>query len=58
MDKVKVLIVDSADQVQTKINKFLNENQGATVKNTSMLEQNGKLVVNVVYSEKPQLLFD
>jgi len=56
MDKVKVLVVDSADQVQIEINKFLNENKGATVKNTSMMERDGKVIVNVTYSEKPNLL--
>jgi uncharacterized protein YkuJ len=56
MDKVKVLVVDGADQVQTEINKFLNENKGVTLKNTSMLERDGKVIVNVTYSEKPNLL--
>jgi len=56
MDKVKVLVVDSADQVQPEINKFLNENKGASVKSTSMMERDGKVIVNVTYSEKPNLL--
>lgn len=56
MDKIKVLVVESTEQVQSEINKFLNENKGATIKNTSMLEQNGKVIVNVTYSEKPNLL--
>ena len=56
MDKVKVLVVESADQVQSAINAFLSENKNVSVKSTSMLEQGGKLVVNVTYSEKPNLL--
>jgi len=56
MDKVKVLVVDSADQVQPEINKFLNENKGASVKSTSMMERDVKVIVNVTYSEKPNLL--
>lgn len=56
MDKVKVLTVNSPDQVQVEIDKFLNENKGISVKNTSMLERDGKVIVNVTYSEKPNLL--
>jgi len=56
MDKVKVLVVESADKVQSAINTFLSENKNASVKSTSMFEQDGKLVVNVTYSEKPNLL--
>lgn len=56
MEKVKVLVVDSADQVQSAINQFLIENKNASVKSTSMLEQAGKLIINVTYSEKPNLL--
>lgn len=56
MDKVKVLVVESADQVQSAIDTFLKENKNVNVKSTSMLEQDGKLVVNVTYTEKPNLL--